>query len=287
MRDLLTFLLLTPPLEPGPVEIPNVPPPRTRSDVEALVKSSSVPGLAASGGAITTNALPVVLCAGPKDHGPGEHDYPLWQRRWGKLLGLADGVSVDLAEVWPSAEQLATARVVAFFNNNPGWNPERARELDAYLARGGGAVYFHWAVEGREQAAEFARRIGLASDGRQTKFRHGPINLEIREHPITVGFTSAHFTRSNFVDETYWNLVGDMAGITLLASAVEDGAARPQIWTRTVGKGRVFVCLPGHYNWTFDDPVFRVLALRGLCWAAGEPLDRLSDLAFVGARVIE
>jgi len=47
----------------------------------------------------------------------------------------------------------------------------------------------------------------------------------------------------------------------------------------------VFVSILGHYNWTFDDPLFRLLVLRGACWAAGEPVDRLSELATVGARV--
>ena len=50
-------------------------------------------------------------------------------------------------------------------------------------------------------------------------------------------------------------------------------------------KGRVFVSIPGHYSWSFDDPLFRLLLLRGVCWAAGEPADRLSELATVGAAI--
>jgi hypothetical protein len=33
------------------------------------------------------------------------------------------------------------------------------------------------------------------------------------------------------------------------------------------------------------DPLFRVLVLRGMAWAAGEPADRWTDLAAVGARI--
>ncbi len=229
----------------------------------------------------------VVLCAGPKDHGKGEHDYPLWQRRWSKLLPLADNVTVSTADKWPSAEQFAKANVICFFNNNPVWNEERGKELDAYLARGGGAVYFHWAVEARTNALAFARRIGLASDSSKLKYRHGPIDLVFHEHPLAKGFTASSFTREKFVDETYWLFQGDPKDVQLLASGEEDGQLRPQFWTRTVGKGRVFVAVPGHYNWTFDDPVFRVLALRGICWAAGQPEDRLAELATVGARMVD
>ena len=39
----------------------------------------------------------------------------------------------------------------------------------------------------------------------------------------------------------------------------------------------MFVSIPGHYSWTFDDPLFRVLLLRGIAWTregAGGPLQR-------------
>ncbi len=281
VRDLMTFLL-TVPLEPAPIEGNTPPPPpRKRSEVDALLKStphspSPIP-----------HPLHIVLCSGPKDHGKGEHDYPLWQKRWSQLLPLADGVTVSLADKWPSAEQLAKADVICFFNNNPSWNEDRGRELDAFLARGGGAAYFHWAVEGRTNALSFAKRIGLASDSSKLKYRHGPIDLVFHDHPLARGFTAAHFTRATFVDETYWNFQGDVKDVTLLASAVEDGAPRPQLWTRTVGKGRVFVSVPGHYNWSFDDPLYRVLVFRGICWAANQPMDRLAELATIGARIAE
>ena len=51
-------------------------------------------------------------------------------------------------------------------------------------------------------------------------------------------------------------------------------------------KSRIVGCIPGHYTWTFDDPLFRVLVLRSICWAAAEEdVDRLAGLATVGARL--
>jgi putative heme-binding domain-containing protein len=297
VRDLMTFLL-TVPLEPAPIEGNTPPPPpRKRAEVVALLGvPASAGSVGSSKGAFLSKPEPakagtpnlhVVLCAGPKDHGKGEHDYPLWQRRWSRLLPLADNVTVSTADKWPSAEQFAKASVICFFNNNPVWNEERGKELDAYLARGGGAAYFHWAVEARTNALAFARRIGLASDSSKLKYRHGPIDFVFHEHPLARGFTATSFTREKFVDETYWNFQGDPKDVQLLASAPEDGKLTPQLWTRQVGKGRVFVAVPGHYNWTFDDPVFRVLALRGICWAAGQSEDRLAELATIGARIAD
>ena len=102
------------------------------------------------------------------------------------------------------------------------------------------------------------------------------------KHPITRGFGKLHL-----VDESYWNLVGDPGSVEVLGTGVEDGRPRPLFWTRQAGKGRVFVSIPGHFTWTFDDPLFRVLILRGIAWTAGEPVDRFNELATLGARIGE
>jgi putative heme-binding domain-containing protein len=274
-KDLMTFLLTTP-LEPAPIEAANPPPPRNRPEISALLTSAN------GQSAISNRQFHILLCAGPKDHGPGEHDYPLWQKRWQKLLALAEGVTVGTAMNWPSAEQLKTADVIAFYSNNPGWNADRARELDAFLARGGGLVYLHYAVDGHKDVEALAQRIGLAWRGGASKFRHGALDLKLHPHPLATGFT-----KLDLIDESYWQLVGDGKNIDLLASGVEDGAPQPLLWTRTPGKGRVFVSILGHYNWTFDDPLFRLLILRGLCWAGGQPVDRLAELAPIGARIAD
>ena len=50
-------------------------------------------------------------------------------------------------------------------------------------------------------------------------------------------------------------------------------------------KSRIVGCIPGHYTWTFDDPLYRVLVLRSISGVARqEDVDRLSELAVIGAR---
>jgi type 1 glutamine amidotransferase len=228
--------------------------------------------------------LHIVLAAGPKDHGPGEHDYPLWQRRWFNLLSLADGVTVTTAAGWPAPSQFAKADVIVFYSNNPGWSKQKAGELDAYLARGGGLVYVHYAVDGHRDADALAQRIGLAWRGGASRFRHGPLELDFTHsrHPV-----ARNLGKLALVDESYWNLTGDPKAVEVLATGAEEGSPRPLVWARQQGKGRVFVSIPGHYTWTFDDPLFRLLLLRGIAWSAGESVDRFNDLATVGARVGE
>jgi putative heme-binding domain-containing protein len=273
MRDLLTFLL-TEPISPAPLEIRGEPPPRSRAEVEAVLKDSPPPPG-------PFRKLHVLLATGPKDHGPGEHDYPLWRRRWVKLLDLAPNVLVSECDGWPSRELLNKADVAVFYSNNPGWDQTRAGELDAFLSRGGGAVFIHYAVDGHADTDALARLIGLAWKGGSSRFRHGPIDLSFPslQHPITRGITQL-----KLIDESYWNLTGDPAAVTVLASGKEEGSAQPLLWAKEYGKGRVFVSIPGHYTWSFDDPLFRLLLLRGMAWSAHEPADRFQSLIWPGTR---
>jgi type 1 glutamine amidotransferase len=272
MRHLLTFLL-TEPIAPAPVQRKGAPPPRSRAEVEAVLKGSAPADI--------SKPLRILLVAGPKDHGPSEHDYPDWQKRWTTLLGLAENVTVSQADEWPTAAQWAECDAAVFYNANPRWSEATAKDLDAHLARGGGAVFLHFAVHGRDAPEALAERIGLAW-GKGSKFRHGELDLLIRDpaHPIMRGFEDVRF-----IDESYWNLTGDAGRIHRLADAVEEAEPRPMLWTHETGPGRVFVSILGHYSWTFDDPLFRVLVLRGICWSAGQDADRLNGLAVIGARM--
>ena len=276
MRDLLTFLLTEPPRMPDYGG--SAPPePRSRKEVAAVLAGKS-PVSAAS------RPLQLVLIASKKDHGPGEHDYPAWQKVWAKLLLMTDGVTVQTAQDWPSTEQFKSADVLIFYQQGK-WTQERAKEIDAFLSRGGGLVYLHFAVDGGQDAPGFAQRIGLAWQGGRSRFRHGMVELGFEtgaRHPI-----GRNFDKVSFHDESYWRLVGDPKRIELLASGKEDGDDQPLFWTLEPSKGRVFVSILGHFAWTFDDPLFRVLLLRGIAWAAREPVDRFNELVLPGARLKE
>jgi hypothetical protein len=246
--------------------------------VEAVLRGSK-PGPA------KPRKLTVVLSAGPsRDHGPGEHDYPLWQRRWARLLRAADGVTVRTVTGWPGPKDFERADVIVLYSHNPGWSAAHAPELDDFLKRGGGLVVIHWAVSGLADVQAYSDRIGLAAKDQATRYRHGPLELDFTgtRHPIV-----RNLGKLRLIDESYWGLVGDPARVQVLTGSREEGRLRPQVWVREHGKGRVFVSIPGHYTWTFDDPLFRVLLLRGIAWAAHEPVDRFNELATIGARVRE
>jgi hypothetical protein len=253
------------------------PLPRTAAEVDAVLAGAPNPPE-------KIRQLRVVLVAGKKDHGKGEHDYPAWQKAWAALFGHADKAEVVTAWEWPAKEEFQKADVMVFYQHGD-WNPQRAVDVDAFLERGGGLVYVHWAVDGRDHAPEFAKRIGLASRGGKIKYRHGPLDLSFNKdtkHPIARNLDKLHL-----VDESYWLLTGELPAGRVIASAVEDQEPRPLFWSLDHGKGRVFVSIPGHYSWTFDDPLFRVVLLRGIAWAAKEPVDRFNNLVRIGADLVK
>ena len=280
---------------------PPPPPPAIRSEVEAA--------LAKAGGPTTSvGKFHVVLLADKKDHKEYEHDYPLWQDRWALLLGgqsastnsqvnlygpaIADpktGTGVSNVQIlrawnWPTEEQFASANVVVAFCYLQ-WNDERKHQLKQYLERGGGLVLVHSATWTKPKANEEV--AALTGVGGFTKFRHGTLELEITatNHPICQGLPR----QLSFLDESYWppTPLITVERITTLAASCEktdeQTAPQPMFWTYQSGRGRVFGCVPGHYTWTFDNPWFRILLLRGIAWAGNQPVTCLDSLVLRGA----
>jgi type 1 glutamine amidotransferase len=295
------------------------PPLRSRAELQAVL--AKAPPLSAPH---ALRPLHVVLIADQKDHGPGQHDYPLWQKRWKVLLGGqpahetperqvnlygpppagesneatagAPGLRVTTAWQWPSPEQLQSADLLVMFCYRSGggpraWSEQRIRDLETHLARGGGLVVIHAATYSlgdlkRPEAKRVVDLTGLVFD-QSILVRHGPMMLQIAaaQHPICRGLPPA----IQFVDEPYWPPVGDLSAVDVLATSLEAVAKdsqqrkpQPMFWTYCRGKGRVFGCVLGHFNWTFDDPYFRLLLLRGMAWAAGQSPYRLDGLVLRG-----
>lgn len=277
MKDLMTYMLTS--MSPAEIESPFLPPMRNTSEVNAVLGNSSHESAIAQ----PEETLNILWVSGPKDHGPDEHDYPLQQERWTQLLSMAESVEVTPVEGWPGENQFAEADVVVFYWNYQEFDEEHGKQLGRFLEHGGGLVYLHYAVDATQNPMALADRIGLAWKGGASKFRHGRLELDFGDHnhPITKGFDDPVV----FQDESYWELVEGEQPINILATGEEEGADQPLLWTTEEGDGRVFVSILGHYNWTFDDPLFRILLLRGIAWTGHQPVDQMVDLSTMGARM--
>jgi type 1 glutamine amidotransferase len=260
-------------------EVPVVAPaPRTRAEVATVLKFSE-PAPA------NPRPLRILLVAGPKTHGIGQHDYPAWQKAWAPFLAKSPRVTTDTAFPWPTSAQFAAADLVVLYGRNL-WEAAQLADLEQLQRRGGGFVTIHWAIGADSLPERFAARTGLAYPA--AKYRPGIIDLDlVTSHPITHGFPAV----VRFTDEPYWPFIGDATRVRVLATAAEkagaDGAIMPVpvFWTHEPADGgRTFVCVFGHYMWTFDDPLFRLLLLRGMAWAAVEPVTRFDPLATDGVK---
>jgi type 1 glutamine amidotransferase len=260
VNDLLLFLLSSPPA-------------RTAAEISQLTSTASGATESDAGSGL----LRVILVASKQDHGAGQHDYPRWQTDWVALLNRGNDVKAEAAWEWPSAEQFENAQVIVFYYWNHDWSPNRYAQLDKFQGRGGGVVALHSATIADREPEALAERLGLSAQPVRSKYRHTPINLQITtgtDHPIMRGFGK----QVQFLDETYWPLIGDPSKVDVLATAEEEGQQHPMIWTYRRGKGRVFASILGHYAWTYEDPLFRVMLLRGIGWASGGPASRLENL---------
>lgn len=70
-------------------------------------------------------------------------------------------------------------------------------------------------------------------------------------------------------------MIGPTNAVQVLATAEMDGEAHPLLWTREQGPGRLFTSIPGHYQWTLDDPLWRLLLIRAIAWCGHRPVDSL------------
>src|SRR5918995_6778014 len=90
------------------------------------------------------------------------------------------------------------------------------------------------------------------------------------DHPITAGIGDF-----DLVTEQYWVLADDY--IDVLATTTQQVRAwdpwhrevtYPAIWTRQWGKGKIFVCTPGHSLDVLEHPTVHTVIERGLLWAS-------------------
>jgi putative heme-binding domain-containing protein len=291
LRDLIVFLTFAEPPAKDSISgwKPRVsgentePPPRTRSEVDAVLGKGG-PKVDVQ----KLRSLRILLVAGPKDHGPLEHDYPAWQKAWEPLMSKAPRVTVATCFGKPEARQWESADLVVFYNwGAQFWDDMTYANLDKFLGRGGGLAVLHSGVIPDKEPQKLADHIGLAYPT-MIKFRHGPLDLKFtdaaQQHPATRGFPRT----LHLVDESYWPPVGDVSKAGVLATQDEEGQPRPMVWAVERGKGRVFSTILGHYTWTFEDPLARALILRGMAWAAGEDdagVRRFDSLVLDGVRL--
>jgi len=170
---------------------------------------------------------------------------------------------VTMSTIEP-AELAGLTTAVANGTGLAGWHGGIA---DSYR---GSSDYLH--LVGGQFACHPPKPAPLRTGGQPDYFI--PYRVEVlpsaMDHPITRGI--ADF---DLVTEQYWVLTdayNDVLATTTLAAREGDPWHRPvkapAIWTREWGRGRVFVCTPGHDLDVLRHPDVTSIIERGLVWAA-------------------
>ena len=251
--------------------------------------------------------LRIFIRSGPKSHAPGAHDYPRYLKEWVPLLNDR-GAKTTGADTFPTKAQLDETDVLILHKQEAG-NIEEAdrKNLNEYLARGGGLVVIHAGLVSRDPDW-FKTIVGGSWRNGTAKWLEGPMQLYFtdRDSPITKGASNWEMD-----DEIYYDLEM-MPEARILASAYTPKAAgarnanfqrradeltgggktvsifdiQPQMWTyeKTVEGGRApyraFVSIPGHSYENFNRLNYQTILLRGIAWAGKR--SNLDELAKPG-----
>jgi type 1 glutamine amidotransferase len=200
----------------------------------------------------------------------------------------ANGYSVRVEgspRVYADADYMASVDLIVQCNTMATIDRDALVGLRAAIAAGTGMAGWHGGIADSYRASsdylhliggQFAchpskhpdQCIGAQSDN-YVPYRINMLPVAA-DHAITHGIGDF-----DLVTEQYWVLADDY--IDVLATTTQavrewDPWTRPvrspAIWTRQWGKGRIFVCTPGHRVEILQDPHVRTIIERGMLWAS-------------------
>ena len=163
--------------------------------------------------------------------------------------------------------------VVMFYTMGLSLGPEQERALQAFVEDGGGLVAIHSASGSFGNSAVWTRLIGGKFAGHAPGLF--PLRVEIADpqHPIMAGVTAFTVT-----DEEYTHTFPDGVDRHVLArfrerppNSKDPNGNRDIVWTREVGKGRVFYTALGHDEKCWSNPAWQKMMVQAILWSAGRP----------------
>jgi uncharacterized protein (TIGR03000 family) len=161
--------------------------------------------------------------------------------------------------------------VLLFYTSGYKMNEKQERAIKRFLDEGGGIVALHGASGSFGNSDFWFKLVGARFKGHIPGTHRLHVVLPESKDPVTRGVPN--FT---IVDEEYKHKFADVHR-NVLARFRERPPASDQkenmdiVWTREVGKGRVFYNALGHDKDAWENPYWQKLTVQGICWAAGRP----------------
>jgi type 1 glutamine amidotransferase len=201
------------------------------------------------------------------------------------VLGQVGGFAVTRLEPPPGkpADSAHIARlaelsrrdtdVVMFYTMGMSLGPEQERALQAFVEDGGGLVAIHSASGSFGNSAVWTRLVGGKFAGHAPGLFALPVEIVDPQHPVMAGVSAYTVT-----DEEYTHTFPEGVDRHVLARFRERPASskdptgnRDILWTREVGKGRVFYSALGHDEKCWSHPAWQKMMVQAILWTAGRP----------------
>jgi type 1 glutamine amidotransferase len=230
----------------------------------------------------------IVLIAGKKSHGPGEHEYPKSVRLLKVLLDRSPNLGGIKTEAyfngWPEDPSvLDTADTIVMLSDGMEWLPyidsdDRLHAMQKQMDRGCGFLALHFTTyvpdkyghQALEWDGGYFDYDGDSAYRSEQKTLETDVVLAAAEHPISRGVTAYHYK-----DEFYYKMHFDLGHGNLTPivrvpalSLIPQEQTVAWAYLRKNG-GRSVGITYGHYydNWQRDD--YRKLILNAIVWTAG------------------
>lgn len=193
-------------------------------------------------------------------------------------LGAKHGFGVDATEnsaVFAPAN-LARYKTIVFLSTSGDiLNPNQQSAFKNFIENGGGFVAIHAAVAGKvatEGDWPWYSLLLCAEFDNHKAIERATVIIEDKTHPSTAHLPEA-WSRA---DEWYNFVSTPRPKVHVIASLDEKsfhggtmGSDHPVVWTRTIGKGRLWYTALGHTEESYSEPNFIRHIAGGIQFAAG------------------
>jgi len=161
--------------------------------------------------------------------------------------------------------------VLLFYTSKYNLDENQERALKKFVEGGGGIVALHGASFSFDNSKFWTRLLGARFTGHIPGTHKLNIVITDTKHPITAGVENF-----SIIDEEYKHKFADvdrhvLARFRERPPQSDQKANMDILWTREVGKGRMFYSALGHGKEAWENPAWQKLVVQGILWAAGRP----------------
>lgn len=236
----------------------------------------------------------IVMLAGEKSHGPGEHEYFKDMALLRDCLSNVPGVTCELyADGWPDdPATLDNADAIVIHSDgkmkkHPLLQGDRLAVIERQMRRGCGLVVLHFAlfVDQQRGSDQWLKWVGgyfdhQTGDRQEPRWQRNYYSKLIKakatltpasEHPVLRGVE-----KFDLFDEYYYKLrLAEGASLTPILNADIEGDSGAHVVSWVIQRadgGRGFAYSGGHYHRNIEVDPLRRLLLNGIVWAAQAPV---------------